>query len=296
MRKDIEKPIFKITSFSEIAHSTRTYSQDIDLLLEDEFRKSYKKDVQDYMRLPKGANTGNLLHEIFENVDFSVFKRYSSIQNMQKQCNDYLMLENIIIKYLTKYNLSPLFKDSALELVFNVLNCPIKNGASTFRLSEVEEKKHELEFMIKVKSLKEMELVFKTDILNESMKFKQDGDYIKGFIDLIFKLNGKFYIADWKSNFLGDNNFDYSLEKLADNMKHHTYYLQYFIYLNALIKLLEKSVTGFDYNRDFGGVYYFFIRGMHPDNQNQEGVFFHRPTEEEYLKFNNDLQYHGAIF
>jgi len=291
LRKNIEKDEFKITSFSEISHTAKSYDQDAELVLRNESGQYDYKDEQDYKHLPKGSNTGNLLHEVLENIDFSAFQNYLTLKNMKETNDDYFMFEDMIIKYLSKYDLSLLFKDAVLEMVFNILNCPIYNDNSSFKLSEIEERKHELEFMIKVKSLSEIKLVFNNDILDESIQFIQDGDYIKGFVDLIFKYNGKFYIADWKSNFLGENICDYNLENIKDSMKHHTYYLQYFIYLDALIKLLEKSVTGFDYNRDFGGIYYFFIRGMNPNNKNQEGIFFHRPTKEEYLKFNKNLQY-----
>jgi len=290
--ENIAKDSLKITSFSEIAHTSKSYDQDIELDLRNEFGQNEYKDEQDYKYLPKGSNSGNLLHDILENINFSVFKNYLIFKNMKEEYNDYYILEEMVIKYLSKYDLSVSFKDTVLELVFNVLNCSIYNNDSSFRLSEIEERKHELEFLIKVKSLREIELVFNNDILRESMQFIQDGDYIKGFVDLIFQYKGKFYIADWKSNFLGENICDYNLENIKDNMRHHAYYLQYFIYLNALIKLLEKSLIEFDYERDFGGIYYFFIRGMHINNKNQEGIFFHRPTKKEYLKFNKELQYY----
>ena len=45
-------------------------------------------------------------------------------------------------------------------------------------------------------------------------------------------------------------------------MQHHRYDLQYLIYSVALRRYLKARLPGFDSSRDFGGVYYLFVRGM----------------------------------
>ena len=37
----------------------------------------------------------------------------------------------------------------------------------------------------------------------ETLAFRPARGYMKGFIDLIFLHDGRFYLVDWKSNFLG---------------------------------------------------------------------------------------------
>jgi len=76
---------------------------------------------------------------------------------------------------------------------------------------------------------------------------------------------------------------------LAAPMSSHHYYLQYHLYTVALCRFLRSRLgDGFNYERDFGGVYYLFVRGMNgPDTLGAGdasaggevgGVFFHRPA------------------
>jgi exodeoxyribonuclease V beta subunit len=60
-------------------------------------------------------------------------------------------------------------------------------------------------------------------------------------------------------------------------MESHHYVLQYHIYTKALHRYLSWRMSRYDPERDFGGVLYLFIRGMHPDHPGA-GVFFDRPT------------------
>ncbi len=61
----------------------------------------------------------------------------------------------------------------------------------------------------------------------------------------------------------------------------HRYDLQAAIYAFALRRYMLILDEGFDFDRDFGGVYYFFVRGMGRDGR--QGVYFARPSEEEVL-------------
>jgi exodeoxyribonuclease V beta subunit len=42
---------------------------------------------------------------------------------------------------------------------------------------------------------------------------------------------------------------------------------------------LKHRRAGYDYARHFGGVYYLFLRGMHPQHEAGTGVFFDRPEQ-----------------
>lgn len=83
----------------------------------------------------------------------------------------------------------------------------------------------------------------------------QDG-FMKGFADLIFQHEGKYYLLDWKTNYLED----YSLEKMECAMQQHQYFLQASIYASAL----QRYVKLFDirpFEELFGGALYVFVRG-----------------------------------
>jgi len=101
--------------------------------------------------------------------------------------------------------------------------------------------------------------------------------FLKGFIDLVFQYKGRWYLADYKSNFLGEYYQDYTAGKMADAMAQHHYYLQYHLYTVALHRLLSHRLENYDYDTHFGKVYYLFLRGMSPNSGPQYGVFRDRP-------------------
>jgi exodeoxyribonuclease V beta subunit len=102
---------------------------------------------------------------------------------------------------------------------------------------------------------------------------------LQGFIDLVFEHCGRYYVVDYKSNHLGDTPDDYSREALRRAMLEHHYDLQYLIYTLAVHRYLKLRLPGYDYDANFGGVYYLFIRGMDPHHEERRGVYFDRPEK-----------------
>ncbi|MEK6202187.1 MAG: PD-(D/E)XK nuclease family protein [Desulfobulbaceae bacterium] len=88
--------------------------------------------------------------------------------------------------------------------------------------------------------------------------------YLTGFIDLICRYQGKFYIMDYKSNWLGNHLSDYGAEALEQAMREHNYGLQYWLYTLVLHRYLQNALENYAYASHFGGVMYLFIRGMEP--------------------------------
>lgn len=103
--------------------------------------------------------------------------------------------------------------------------------------------------------------------------------YLTGKIDLVFSHLGRFHIVDWKSNVVGPSPEDYTSEAVFDVMLRSQYLLQYHLYLLALDRHLRRRVAGYDYDRHFGGAWYLFVRGMHPDYPGR-GVFYDRPSAD----------------
>lgn len=98
-----------------------------------------------------------------------------------------------------------------------------------------------------------------------------------GYIDLVFRAGGQYYIADYKSNHLGSDYHAYRREFLEEAMRAHRYDLQYLIYTVALHRYLGRRLPAYDYAEHFGGVFYLFLRGMHPDLGPDCGVWHDRP-------------------
>lgn len=100
------------------------------------------------------------------------------------------------------------------------------------------------------------------DQLLEEMEFLYpvSRGLMKGFADLIFAWNDKYYILDWKSNYLGPSDADYTPESMERVMIESDYKLQASIYTEALrryVKLFDKR----PFHTCFGGALYYFIRG-----------------------------------
>lgn len=97
---------------------------------------------------------------------------------------------------------------------------------------------------------------------------------LKGFIDLVFRHNGRYYVLDYKSNHLGETGQAYVPHAMAQSMLEHRYDLQYVLYTLALHRLLKARLRDYDYQRDVGGVMYLFLRGVNADGR---GVYGDKP-------------------
>ena len=92
--------------------------------------------------------------------------------------------------------------------------------------------------------------------------YSEPPHFIKGFIDLIFEIENKIYVIDWKTNLLPS----YDKKALDLAMLDQDYYLQAALYQTALQRYLK--------GRSYGGTYYIFLRGL-PN----EGIIFLSPEE-----------------
>ncbi|MEW9573045.1 exodeoxyribonuclease V subunit beta [Rhodanobacter sp. Si-c] len=88
---------------------------------------------------------------------------------------------------------------------------------------------------------------------------------LKGFIDLVFEHEGRWYVADYKSNWLGRDASAYTAETMRDSVLQSRYDLQYAIYTLALHRQLKARLPGYDYERHMGGVLYLYLRGVDGD-------------------------------
>ncbi|KDD68089.1 exodeoxyribonuclease V subunit beta [Pseudomonas mandelii PD30] len=99
----------------------------------------------------------------------------------------------------------------------------------------------------------------------------------KGFIDLTFEHDGRYYVADYKSNWLGVDDAAYTEQAMEQSILDNRYDLQYVLYLLALHRQLKARLADYDYDRHVGGALYLFLRGTRASSQ---GVYFARPPRE----------------
>ncbi len=226
-----------------------------------------------FQELKKGAHTGNLLHYIFEHIDFT------------KQDTWKFVIEKAM-KRLSG-STDEAYRDNIYELVKQVLSTTMP-GENSFHLNEV----------AKAKRLNELEFDFLLSPFNtaklEALSCEAHPLRIKsipelegimnGKIDLFFEHNGKYYILDWKSNFLGNSLEFYDTEHVKAAMYENNYNLQYLIYTVALTKYLKLRKPDFNYEKDFGGIIYLFLRGVRTNGQT--GIYYSKPEEQLIDKIN----------
>lgn len=252
----------------------------------EEVKAVEKKNIFSF---PKGAAPGTFLHNILEQLDFSEKDKQSK--------------SDIIKLALTRHGYEPKWHDIICNTIANLLAVNLKNSRASFQLSSIPMANtiRELEFYYPLKQIapKIVSKVFsKAGISStipvfpqhiESLDFKPTRGYMHGFVDLLFIHNDKYYITDWKSNYLGDSPGFYSEENLKQAMINHSYFLQYYIYTLAVDRFLASRIKDYSYDKHFGGVYYIFLRGISEDNDSRNGIYFDRPSNEIIKKLNIEL-------
>ncbi|HIC8841550.1 TPA: exodeoxyribonuclease V subunit beta [Aeromonas veronii] len=222
---------------------------------------------------PKGARPGTLLHSLFETIDF------------QSAAGE--PLAEHIASLLLQDGFDESWAPVLQQQVEAVLDTPLETGfGEPVRLRDLapERKQVELEFFLpmgRVTAPALTALCLQHDPLsrgNKPLSFATVQGMLKGFIDLVFEWQGRWYLLDYKSNHLGMSPADYSRSALERAMAEHRYDLQYQLYSLALHRLLTLRLPGYDFEQHFGGVFYLFLRGMP-----QGGIFHTRPSRELVL-------------
>ena len=229
---------------------------------------SLSSSQYDIHHFPKGAIVGTLLHECFENIDF-----------MQPD------FSTIISQLINKLNLTLDWQQSLVDWVTAVCSAPLQKGLSLSQIS-MQRRMNELQFFLPIRNLITAEKVDKIckkfDAISQqcpTLDFQTVQGMLKGYIDMVFEWKGKYYIVDYKSNYLGATANDYTQMAMNQAMCEHRYDLQYQLYTLALHRYLKTRISDYRYEKHFGGVYYLFIRGM-SDNNSQNGIFYTKPSVE----------------
>jgi exodeoxyribonuclease V beta subunit len=86
---------------------------------------------------------------------------------------------------------------------------------------------------------------------------------LKGFADLVFEHDGRFWVLDYKSNALGAGDAAYHAGALTAAMAAHRYDIQGALYMLALHRLLRSRLgPSYDPQRQLGGAVFLFLRGI----------------------------------
>lgn len=225
--------------------------------------------------LPAGASFGNVIHDLLEDNVFS-----------ELTGNPEIVPD--IEKKLQRYGVSA-ESDDILKLLQCVVSTELPVDFSLASTSpEYCLKEMPFYFHLEEFHTGRIHQILKEDPAVLPVTDKQVRGYLTGFVDLICFINNKYYVIDYKTNYLGETLADYCGNNLIEAMKSHNYGLQYWIYSLVLHRHLENLIQDYSYDEHFGGVMYLFVRGMSPE-QKGSGVYFTRPNL-------NTLQQFSALF
>ena len=143
----------------------------------------------------------------------------------------------------------------------DVRACPLPLGAD---LATVDRALAEMEFHLPLgggRSEDVQALLARFGYSDAPLSLERLDGMLRGFVDLVVEHDGRFWIVDYKSNWLGNDASAYTPEALAESVREHRYDLQYLIYSVALRRLLRARL-GPDGVERFGGVLYLYLRGM----------------------------------
>jgi exodeoxyribonuclease V beta subunit len=255
-------PAWRVGSYSSLVrglHHEGAARDHDDALAADEAEAAADApaDDDDILAFPRGPAAGECLHAVFEHADFTDPATWPAAVDLA----------------LRRHPQPGAAADETLRrprrllrLLGDVLHTPLQPGlqlhtvAATRRLVE-------WEFNLPVARLTAQALAATLQAHGVPAAvpgFAALRGYLRGFIDLVFEHQGRWYIVDWKSNHLGHAPADYAAPSLAQAMDAHGYRLQALLYAVALHRHLGRRLAGYRFDRHFGDVLMLFVRGVRP--------------------------------
>ncbi|ELA7146289.1 exodeoxyribonuclease V subunit beta [Vibrio parahaemolyticus] len=281
--KELQNPIdrnWRITSYSglvkqgfhHVEHDATIEITGFDIdSSEEQDEADLLEPERSIFTFPRGARPGTFLHSLFEEIEFT--QPATTEENTQ-----------IILGLMESEQLDEEWLPILQQLIDTVLATPLDGKSLLLNQKAPSQRLVEMEFLLPIEVLSAPALnrvIQRHDPLSAKagdLGFQTVQGMLKGFIDLVFEHQGKYYVLDWKSNHLGDDVTHYHGEALKSAMADHRYDLQYQIYALALHRFLRSRLANYQYEQHFGGVYYLFLRGM--DGQSDHGIFAAKPTLE----------------
>ena len=219
---------------------------------------------------PAGSHIGLLIHSLLENLDFQ--------RNIEQQC------AQLFPRFLPRSGLAPGNEQTLITWLESIKLTPLDGEGLTLSSLPNKQRLNELSFDFALGHL-DIEALndFMQSLSPRPLKAVSSPEFcglITGVIDLVFEHQGRYYLADYKSNFLGTSLEDYRPERLQQAMLERRYDLQSLLYSVALHRFLAQRLLNYDFEQHFGGSYYLFLRALRPQHGNRYGVYFDCPEQQ----------------
>ncbi|MCU7932475.1 MAG: exodeoxyribonuclease V subunit beta [Candidatus Thiodiazotropha sp. (ex Codakia rugifera)] len=265
----------RVASFSSLTAGHQEDRPDHDAPLAQLIQPQDQQEGFSVHGFPRGSRPGSCLHAILEELAFDHPEQEA--------------VESLVAEQLMLHAIDNRWTPVVVDWMSHLVQTPLNAQGLTLSMIGDRQRRNEMEFYFPVKALDpkaikrlaQAHYFSETDALLDGLDNLQsevvDG-YIKGYIDLVFEADGRFYLADYKSNWLGHSFSDYHPQALLYAMTSHHYTLQYVLYALALHRYLRLRLVDYDYERHFGGVFYLFLRGMQPQSGPRLGIVTERPS------------------
>jgi len=244
-----------------------------------------------FLDFQHGATVGSMVHRLLENFA-GHFDLFASGRQDDPACID--AVECRIAAAMREFGFDPEDETRKRQLrdgVARTLQIPLPKTSDGYGigipLSEIRQDRMvaEMEFFLDAPDSLDLERILSilADAASDQVRPLVDrknvsakgNGILNGIIDLIFEHGGKYYIVDWKTNWLGASDADYAPGRIRAAMGKDSYVLQSYLYAAALLRFLRQR--GMDYEA-FGGVCYVFLRGLSRGTRN--GIWFDVPPRD----------------
>ncbi|HPA91609.1 MAG TPA: UvrD-helicase domain-containing protein, partial [Quisquiliibacterium sp.] len=222
---------------------------------------------------PAGPEAGNCLHAILEHTDFTAGVSADRVRDALLRSGFVDVDPLPVVRWLDAVLATPLrgLRGESLTLSSLARADTVRELAFELRARDADARR------IAASVAQHYPLPFAP----ESIGAARWSGYLRGYVDLVFRVDGRYYLADWKSNLLGGSFDDYGPRALSEAMRAHGYALQFCLYALALHRHLAARMPHYHYDTHFGGVFYLFLRGVGPAPHGvagtQTGVHAARP-------------------
>ena len=225
---------------------------------------------------PFGPRAGTFLHGLLEWAGRRGFARVTS---------DLIAAQDLADLVARRCNLAGWSRWTSLLQAWlpSWLATPLPFGDTPIALADLGSVQVEMEFWFPTErcDTRQLDTLVTQQVLpgapRPPLSAQQLNGMFKGYIDLAFEHQGRYYVADYKSNRLGEGDAAYTPEALQAQVLQHRYELQLVLYVFALHRLLRLRLPGYDYQRHIGGAASLFLRGHAAPGR---GVFALKPPAE----------------
>jgi exodeoxyribonuclease V beta subunit len=245
----------------------------------------------DIHRFPRGPNPGTFLHGLLE---------WAGGEGFSLAANDPKALESAVARRCNRRGWEGWIV-TLTDWLQHLLTLPLRLGegdqpVALCELDQPNQYRVEMEFWFASNKVDvaQMDALVRRYTHNGAPRAAAEttslNGMFKGFIDLTFEHQGRYYVADYKSNGLGVDDDAYTEAAMENAILDNRYDLQYVLYLLALHRQLKARLPDYDYDLHMGGAVYLFVRGSRSASQ---GAWFTRPPRE--LIESLDLMFQGRV-